>query len=430
MANAFSKEEKVAFEQILEGFEDGLVLSRNVTLNKPASDTEMERTNDTVWYPQPYIAQSFNGTDMTSNFRDQTQLAVPVTVGFQKSSPWIMTAKQLRDALQNDRLGKAASQKLASDINVACQNVACNQGTRVVTRSSALSGFDDVARCEQLFNEQGIAHGDRYLSLSTGSYNGMAGNLASRQLDNSKSLNAYERSFVGDIASFKTYKLDYANRKAAAVGAGITIDTTAVAGSGQFYTPAATSVGANGETSNVDNRYQRVTVSSTTGVVAGDAFTVANVLSVHHITKGASANEKTFRVISVDSATTMTISPPMITGQGATDAELQYQNCSVTSASATAAITFINTDTADVNPFWHRDAILLTPSRDGLIDPSSGVAVMRATTEQGIEVIWLKQFDINTKKTFFRLDISFGVTMVQPEMAGILLGGQNNNVPA
>lgn len=429
MANSFNKEEKVAFEQILEGFEDNLILSKNVTLNKPASDQEMERTNDVVWYPQPYIAQSFNGTDMTANFKDQTQLAVPVTVGFQKSSPWVMTAKQLRDALQNDRLGKAASQKLASDINVACQNVACNQGTLVVTRSSALSGYDDVARCEQLFNEQGIAHGDRYLALSTGSYNGMASNLASRTLDNSKSLDAYQRSFVGDVASFKTWKLDYANRKAAAAGAGITIDTTTGAG-GQFYTPRATSTSATGETSNVDNRYQTVTVSSTTDVAAGDCFTIADGLSVHHITKGATANLKTFRVISVDSATTMTISPPIISGQGGTDAELQYQNISFSATSATATVTFINTDTADINPFWHRDAILLTPSRDGPIDQGAGVAVMRATTGQGIEVLWLKWFDGTVKKMFYRLDISFGVTMVQPEMAGILLGGQNSNVPA
>ena len=428
MANAFNKEEKVAFEKILEGFEDNLILSKNVTLNTPASDMEMERTNDVVWYPQPYTAVSYDGTDMTANFKDQTQLAVPVLVGYQKSSPWKMTAKQLRDALQNDRLGKAASQKLASDINVACQNVACNQGTLVVTRSSALSGYDDVARCEQVFNEQGVAHGDRFLALSTGSYNGMASNLASRTLDNSKSLSAYERSFVGDIASFKTWKLDYANRKtAAAGGGGITIDTTA--GGGNVYVPTATSVGANGETSNVDNRYQRVTVSSTTNVAAGDMFTVANVLSVHHITKGATANLKTFRVISVDSSTTMTISPPLITGQGGTNAELQYQNCSVSSASATAAIVFINSATADVNPFWHKDAILLTPSRDGAIDQGAGVSVMRATTEQGIEVLWLKWFDGPTKQMFYRLDVSFGVTLIQPEMAGVLLGGQANNVP-
>ena len=32
MANAFSKEEIVAFEDILEGFNDALILSKNVTV--------------------------------------------------------------------------------------------------------------------------------------------------------------------------------------------------------------------------------------------------------------------------------------------------------------------------------------------------------------------------------------------------------------
>jgi hypothetical protein len=44
MANAFSKEERVAFEDILEGFQDALVLSRNVSLYNTNS-TEMERSN-------------------------------------------------------------------------------------------------------------------------------------------------------------------------------------------------------------------------------------------------------------------------------------------------------------------------------------------------------------------------------------------------
>ena len=39
MANAFSKEERVAFEDILEGFQDALVLSRNVSVYN--TDSEM-----------------------------------------------------------------------------------------------------------------------------------------------------------------------------------------------------------------------------------------------------------------------------------------------------------------------------------------------------------------------------------------------------
>jgi len=106
------------------------VLSRNVAVFN-TDQTMMERTNNIIWRPQPYVAQSFDGTDQTANFQNMTQLSVPATIGFNKSSPWIMTATELRDALQEGRLGDAAKQKLASDINVAVMNVAALQGTLV-----------------------------------------------------------------------------------------------------------------------------------------------------------------------------------------------------------------------------------------------------------------------------------------------------------
>ena len=417
MSNSFSKEERVAFEDLLEGFEDASVLSRNVT-KFTTNQTEMERTSDVLWRPMPYIAQSFDGEDQTANFGTSTQLSVPATIGYQKSSPWIMTARELRDALQEKRLGEAAKQKLASDINVAVMNVASQQGTLFVKRSAAASGFDDVAQCEAIFNEQGVMHGDRYLALSTRDYNGMASNLAGRQTMTGKPVTAYEKAYVGQVASFETYKLDYANRQAAALGgAGITINT--LAAGGNVYVPRATSTATTGERSNVDNRYQTVTVSSTTNVAAGDAFTIAAVDAVHHITKGDTGQLKTFRVISVASSTTMVISPPMITGQGGTDAELQYKNCVVNTAASNSAIVFLNTVAAMINPFWHKDAIELLPGRYS-VPTDAGAAVMRGTTDQGIELVFTKQFDINTLKTKYRVDTLFGVAMLNPEMAGLM----------
>jgi len=419
--NQFSKEERVAFEDILEGFEDALVLSRNIsTFN--TDQTMMERAGNTLWRPMPYIAQSFDGTDQTANFNEATQLSVPATIGYTKSSPWIMTATDLRDALQEKRLGAAAKQKLASDINVAVMNVASLQGTLFVKRSAAASGFDDVAQCEAIFNEQGVAQFDRYLALSTRDYNGMASNLASRQTMQGKPLTAYEKAYVGTVASFETYKLDYANRQAAAAGgAGITMSTL-VAGA-NFYTPAATSTATTGEVGNVDNRYQTITVSTTANVAAGDAFTVAAVNAVHHITKGDTGQLKTFRVISVASGTTMVISPPMITAQGGTDAEIVYQNCVVNTAAANSALVFLNTVAGSINPFWHKDAIELLPGRYA-VPNDAGAAIMRATTEQGIELVFQKQYDINTMKTKYRLDTMFGVVNKQPEMTGLMMFSQ------
>ncbi len=419
MANSFSKEERVAFEDLLAGFQDALVLSRNVSVYN-TDQTMMERTNNVIWRPQPYIAVSYSGTDMTANFDDYTQLSVPATIGFQKSVPWIMSATEMRDALQEGRLGDAAKQKLASDINVAVLTVAGQQGTLVVKRSSAASGFEDVAQVEALMNEQGVPMEDRYLALSTRDYNGMANDLskASRSFGNEISDNALRRAFVGQLASFGTYKLDYAQRKAAAAGAGITINTTA--GGGNYYTPKATSTAATGETSNVDNRFQTVTVNSTTSVAVGDSFTIANVNNVHMITKEDTGQPKTFRVIAVPSATTLVISPPLIPAQAGVDSTVQYQNCKITSTSASANITFLNAGAAYLNCFWHREALELLPGRYA-VPSDAGAAVMRASTDQGIELVMTKQYDINTMKTKYRLDCLYGVVCKQPEMAGILI---------
>ena len=423
MPNAFSKEERVAFESILEGFQDALVLSRNVSIYNTDS-TMMERTNNIIWRPEPYIMQSFSGTDMTSNFKDATQLAVPATLGFSRSVPWILTATELRDALQEGRLGDSAKVKLASDINVAINNVAALQGTLVVKRTTAAAGFDDVAQADTLMNETGVPQFDRYLALSSRDYNGMANNLSalSRSFGNPKTNTAYEKAYVGPVSGFETFKMDYAYRKAAQLGgAGITISTLDAAVN--YYTPKATSTAGTGEVQNVDNRYQTVTVSSTTNVAAGDAFTIANVNNVHMITKQDTGSLKTFRVIEVLTGTTMRISPPIISNQVANDASAQYQNCVVNTKSATAAIVFLNTVSAPVNVFWQKDALELLPGRYA-VPTDAGAAVMRGSTDQGIELVMTKQYDINTMRTKYRLDTLYGVVNKQPEMSGIMLFSQ------
>ena len=418
MANEFSKEERVAFEDILEGFQNALVLSKNVSVYS-TDQSMMERAGNTIWRPEPYIMQSFNGTDQTLNFKDATQLSVPATIGFNQSVPWVMTATELRDALQEKRLGEAAKQKLASDINIAVMNVAALQGSLVVARGVAASGFADVAAIEAVMNEQGVPSYDRFLALSTRDYNGLAADLAGRGTLTGKPLTAYDRAYVGQVASFDTFKLDYAVRIGiAAGGAGIQIST--LAAGLNTYVPEATSVSATGERSNVDNRFQRVTVNGTASVLPGDSFTIATVESVHHITKQPTGVLKTFRVISVDSGTTMTICPPLISGLGGTDPERQYQNCFVGTPAANSAIVWLNTRAVAMNPFWQKDAIEILPGRYA-VPADAGAGIMRATTDQGIELVMQKQYDINTMRTKYRLDTLFGVVNKQPEMSGIIM---------
>ena len=424
MANAFSKEEIVAFEDILEGFNDALILSKNINVYNTNGVT-MERARDTIWRPQPYIAQSFDrvvGTSIASDVTNMTQLSVPSTLGFNKCSAWQMNALELRDALQEGRLGDSAKQKLASDINLSVMDLAAAQGTLVVDVATAAGDYDDIALCDSIMNEQGVMAGDRYLALSSRDYNGMAGNLAvaTRSFTGNKSANAYERSFVGEVASFQTYKLDYANR-CAANAATVTIATN---GAQVRYVPQATT-SSTGGILNVDNRYQTVTVSSTTGVVAGDAFTIDGIEAVHHITKRSTGELKTFRVIEVVNGTSMVISPPIIGANSApTDAELQYKNVDVVATSATASINFLNVAASNINPFWRKDSIELLPGRYAVPD-GAGVDVLRASTDQGIELVMTKKFDPLTFQTLYTLDTLYGVVMTNPEMAGVLLFNQS-----
>jgi len=423
MANAFSKEEIVAFENILEGFNDALILSKNINIYNTNGVT-MERARDTMWRPQPYIAQSFTrtiGSTIASDVQTMTQLSVPSTLGFSPCSAWQMDALELRDALQEDRLGAAAKQKLASDINLSVMDLAAAQGTLVVDVSTAAGNYDDIALCDSIMNEQGVMAEDRYLALSSRDYNGMAGNLAvaTRSFTGTKSSNAYERSYVGPVAGFETYKLDYANR----CNANSATRTIATNGSQVRYVPQATTSSVAGVL-NVDNRYQTVTVSSTTGILAGDAFTITGIEAVHHITKRSTGQLKTFRVISIDSGTTMTISPPIIGANSSpTDAEQQYQNVYVASTSATASLNFLNTTASNINPFWRKDSIELLPGRYAVPD-GAGVDVLRAATDQGIELVMTKKFDPLTFQTLYTLDTLYGVVMTNPEMAGILLFNQ------
>ena len=264
--------------------------------------------------------------------------------------------------------------------------------------------------------------GDRRIALATRDYNSMAGDLAKRQTVNGRVETAYDRAHVGRVAGFDTFKLDYSERLLAASGVTVTVN-----GANQYYTPKATSTASTGEVSNVDNRYQNITVGVVSGTVkVGDCFTIAGVESVHMVTNQPTGQLKTFRVVGIVSgaggAGVIRISPPIISGQGNTEAELQYKNVSATPATG-AAITFMNIKTAWANPFWHRDAIELLPARYA-IPTDAGAAVLRATTDQGIEVVFQKQYDINTMKTKYRLDTMFGVAMVNPEMAGVMMFGQ------
>jgi len=72
----------------------------------------------------------------------------------------------------------------------------------------------------------------------------------------------------------------------------------------------------------------------------------------------------------------------------------------------------------------YRKVSRVTPLPFVLIVPPLGVPWF-VVTDQGIEIVLQKQYDIDTMKTKYRWDTRFGVVMTQPQMAGIVLFSQS-----
>lgn len=423
MAIKPSKEEITAFTQVMDAFEADEVMS--IMLPKLNISTEQaERTADTLWLPEPYITQAYDGIDQTANFsKVKTQLSVPATIGYKKSSPFTLSATELRDAMQEQRLGDAARQALSAQINIDCVDRISMLGTINVKRTTAAVGFDDIGAIDVVLDEQGIAKSGRKFALSSRDWINVASDLAKRQdtQKDSATMTAYEAAAFGNIAGMDGYRLPYAKRLALAAGGAITVNT--LDAGLNYYLPIALETSAAGEIRNHDNRFQTLTVSATASVKAGDWFTVANVYAVHHVTKQQSNSLKSFRVISVTDGTHLVISPPMISNQVAADASEQYQNCVVTSKNAAAVITWLNTADGYINPFWHDSAVKLIPGRYA-IPSDAGLQVLRGTTKSVFELVMSKQGAINDLSFKYRFDVMYGIAVLQPEMVGGIMFSQ------
>lgn len=421
MPSSFTKEEKVVFDDMIEGFDDLLVIGKSAKLYDPfANGEEALRSGDRAWIQAPMISSTYDGFDQTSNFGDMTEMAVPITIGFHKVDPIKVSSKQLRNETALRMKADASKLKLASDVNIALFNTAALQGSVFVKRAGAPTGFDDIALGDAALTEIGVPVMDRKMFLAPRVANAMAGNLASRNEDSVRSRSAYEKALIrSDVAGFEVFKNDQSVRLAPAGGGATTVN-----GAGQYWTPRATDTVGAGETVNVDNRYSplAITAFAYAAVKVGDAFTIAGVNSVHMISKQDTGQLQTFRVVGKPSANTITIAPAMISGEGGTRAGRDYQN--VTAAPATgAAITWLNTAAAEVNPFFVKDNLLLIPGSYA-VDPEDGWQVMRAQTDLGIGITYTRQGEINDLSVKARWDIDFGTSLLNPQMAGAIMFGQ------
>lgn len=427
MPNSFLKQVTIGWAKFVDNFEDQLVMSRIIG-REDVDPRELERSMNSVWRPRKQIMRTVSGSDQSAQFKPKTQMAVPIVVDKRESVTFTMSDEELLDDIQQENMGDGAWQALASIVNVTCSTVAAQQGSLCIKKTSAASEYGDVANVRTIMTRNGIPYGDRKFTMNTVDYNGIARDLANRaDIGERLNANAYTEALVAKVAGIDLFELDYGiTIPASAGGAGLTMSTLAGAND---YNPV--SINATTGAPPVDNRYQTIVgTAAWTNVVAGDRFTIAGVNEVHPITHADTGFLKTFVVAVTPAAgsNNLVISPPIISNQKingliTNQAADQYQNCVVNVPSATAAIVFLNTVAVQANSFWAKNAIVLTP---GHMDPpkDSGAMIMSATTENGVEVSMWRQVDIKTAEVFYRYDVRFGVTYMNPEMGGVSIYNQ------
>lgn len=419
MATSYTKQEQVMFDNVIQDFDDLLVIAKGAELYNPLTPQEAVNAFDKFWMPAPMIGASYDGFDQSANFDGLTQLNVPATIGYHKSIPKTLSSKNLRNTYAMEQFGKAAKQKLASDVNLALFNTAALYGSVVSKRTSAATGYDDVADLDNRFTRIGVPQDNRMAFYAPSAMNAMAGNLAGRSEATERSKNAYEKAMIrSDIAGFEVFKNDQEILLAAASGGATTVN-----GANQRTVPAATVTSA-GITENKDNRYTDLVITATTyaNIKVGDAFTIAGVNEVHMITKQNTGQLKTFRVVDKPAANTIRIYPAIIDAAEGSIGSKEYANVSAAPANG-ANITWLNTANAALNPFFRREALVLIPG-SFTVSNGDGWSVIQAKTDLGIGITYTRQGSINDLSCKVRWDIDFGTALLNPEMAGVQLFNQ------
>ena len=104
MANAFSTSDIKFFEDLIVGFDNANVVAKNTAIYSPNMEM-MEQSDLTVWRPQPFHSTLSTGLDVSSAYKDLTQLVVPSTLAATDivNDAFTMNAIELNDPQRRRR---------------------------------------------------------------------------------------------------------------------------------------------------------------------------------------------------------------------------------------------------------------------------------------------------------------------------------------
>ncbi len=371
-------------------------------------DTDGQRLGDVEYLPEDFRFEANDGYVSNSDNSDAQSLTDRLIPIRRNKSLYIkskITTKELRDPRLRKMAVQGFSREMRNAVDIYCYNKAITRANMSVTSDTAIEQSDTSA-AEVLMLDAGLGGYAANLHLSLPHYKDLADKLALNQYHGGVPQTAYERSIIpNQIGGFdKASRADYRLTLAAQTKSGVTV--TGV----QSHTVQTKDANDN----YIDNREMSLTVSATTGLKAGDKFTIAGVNRLNPEVREDTSELMTFTVNSVTNGTSMVISPAIIV-------DGPFRNCSAATADA-AAISFLNAKVNNPSVFWAQDSIKLVPGN--LPVEGGGVDKVDATTEQGLPMRFTFWYDPDAETMFLKAVIFFDCEVWLPSQVGVILDKQ------
>ena len=371
-------------------------------------DTDGQRLDDVEYLPEDFRFEANDGYVSNSDNSDAQSLTDRLIPIRRNKSLYIkskITTKELRDPRLRKMAVQGFSREMRNAVDIYCYNKAISRANMTVTSDTAIEQ-SDASAAEVLMLDAGLGGYAANLHLSLPHYKDLSDKLALNQYHGGLPQTAYERSIIpNQIGGFdKASRADYRLTLAAQAASGVTV--TGV----QSHTVQTKDANDN----YIDNREMSLTVSATTGLKAGDKFTIAGVNRLNPEVREDTSELMTFTVNSVTNGTSMVISPAIIV-------DGPFRNCSAATADD-AAISFLNAKVNNPSVFWAQDSIKLVPGN--LPVEGGGVDKVDATTEQGLPMRFTFWYDPDAETMFLKAVIFFDCEVWLPSQVGVILDKQ------
>lgn len=417
MAGQFPKSVIVEFDKMVEGFEPNNIMAKQAEIRNRSGKGQFQ-SNFREWQVIEQISTTVDGLDITAQLgRTLSELAIPYDIDTIPNVPFTLTAQELLDEGALRKKMKSAFKALSARINRDVANAVATQGALTVIKSGNLAGYADIADCESAMIRIDCSDdAEKTMILNVADYAKLSGNLADREfISTGKTLTAYEKSKVGVVAGFDTFRTSFTPVLQVAGGGATTVNGA------QSHVPVSSQAATNGNMENVDNRFFDLVVDNTVGVTAGDRFT-AGVNEVSMINKQDTGHLRAFTVVEVVDGTTLRISPAPVAADGATQAEKEYANVTTELANA-QALTWLNIAEKPTNIFFENDCVSINAGNLA-VEAINGLSIARGETDSGILIIMASDGVLGSLSGQYRLLAFYGVTVKDPHRAGVLLANQ------